>query len=166
MIKSHLSHGASCTIAVVEVDRLTCQTKILDYAIVDDCGTVVNHMIVEGQVHGAAAHGIGAALLEIMPYDADGNVLSGSFTDYAPITIQNMPEMKCANRESPSPFSFNGAKGMGEGGGAPLHAISAALQDALHGEGLIIRNSHNSPMALFDSRASLNRADVVSVETR
>jgi CO/xanthine dehydrogenase Mo-binding subunit len=120
-------------------------------------------MIVKGQVFGGAAHFIGAALLETLPYDASGNVVSGSFTDYAPITIQNMPDLKYANIESPSPFSFNGAKGMGEGGGGPLMCISAALQDALYGKGIIIRDSHNSPMALFESRANLDRAKAVSV---
>jgi len=124
-----LTYAMQMHITVLEVDPETFRTKILDYAIVDDCGKVINHMIVEGQVHGGAAHGIGAALQEIMPFDEEGNVLAGSFTDYAPITINNMPDLKCANMETPSPFSYNGAKGMGEGGGAPLHAISAALQD-------------------------------------
>jgi 2-furoyl-CoA dehydrogenase large subunit len=137
-------------IAVVEVDTETYKSKILDYAIVDDCGKVINHMIVQGQVHGGAAHGLGAALIEIMPFDKEGNVLAGSFTDYSPITINNMPDLKCANMETPSPFSYNGAKGMGEGGGAPVHAISAALQDALHDKGIIIQHAHNSPMALYD----------------
>ncbi len=145
-----LTYALQLHIAVVEVDPETCHTRILDYAIVDDCGKVVNPMIVAGQVHGATAHGLGAALLETMPYDEAGNVLSGSFTDYAPITINNMPLLKNANMETPSPFTFNGAKGMGEGGGAPLHTICAALQDALHERGVVIGNSHNSPMALYD----------------
>jgi len=145
-----LTYALQLHMAVVEVDAETCQTRILDYVAVDDCGKVINHMIVEGQVHGAAAHGLGAALIETMPYDSEGNVLSGSFTDYAPITINNMPILKYANIETPSPFSYNGAKGMGEGGGAPLHTISAALQDALHDQGVIIDCSHNSPMALYD----------------
>jgi len=145
-----LTYAMQMHITVLEVDPETFRTKILDYAIVDDCGKVINHMIVEGQVHGGAAHGIGAALQEIMPFDEEGNVLAGSFTDYAPITINNMPDLKCANMETPSPFSYNGAKGMGEGGGAPLHAISAALQDALYDKGVIIQHSHNSPMDLYE----------------
>jgi len=160
-----LTYALQLHIAVVEVNPETCQTKILDYAIVDDCGKVVNHMIVEGQVQGAAAHSIGAALLEIMPYDSDGNVVSGSFTDYAPITIQNMPDLRCENMESPSPFSFNGAKGMGEGGGGPLSTLSAALQDALYDQGIIIRHSHNSPMYLFDYKKKNQLQDVI-VESR
>lgn len=160
-----LTYALQLHIAVVEINPETYQSRILDYAAVDDCGKVINHMIVEGQVHGAAAHGLGAALIETMPYDDDGNVLSGSFTDYAPITINNMPILKYANIETPSPFSYNGAKGMGEGGGAPLHTISAALQDALFDQGVIINCSHNSPMALYDY-IHANRPDIVSVENR
>jgi len=145
-----LTYAMQLHIAAIEVDPQTFKTRILDYVIVDDCGKVINPMIVEGQVHGGTAHGLGAALLEIMPFDKDGNVLAGSFTDYAPITINNMPDLKCSNMQTPSPFTYNGAKGMGEGGGAPLHAISAALQDALYDQGVIIQHSHNSPMALHD----------------
>ena len=146
-----LTYALQLHISVVEVDPDTYQTRILDYAIVDDCGKVINPMIVEGQVHGAAAHGIGAALVEDISYDADGNAIAGSFTDYAPITISTMPELKCSNRQSPSPFTFHGAKGMGEGGGGPLHSLCAALQDALHGRDIIIENSHNSPMSMFQA---------------
>jgi CO/xanthine dehydrogenase Mo-binding subunit len=105
------------------------------------------------------------SLLEIMPYDKDGNVISGSFTDYAPITINNMPDLKYENIETPSPFSFNGAKGMGEGGGAPLHTISAALQDALYDRGVYIRHSHNSPMDLYE-RLQIEEEKPVVVESR
>ena len=79
-----------------------------------------------------------------------------------------MPELKCANQESPSPFTFHGAKGMGEGGGAPLHALCAALQDALHERGIIIRTSHNSAMSLYDRFAAgqAGEAKGVRVESR
>ena len=160
-----LTYALQLHICVVEIDPLTYQTRILDYAIVDDCGKVINPMIVEGQVHGAAAHGIGAALVEDISYDEAGNIIAGSFTDYAPITINTMPELKCANRESPSPFTYHGAKGMGEGGGAPLHSISAAIQDALHGEGIRIATSHHSPMSLFD-QFSQGKDKGVSVKSR
>jgi len=160
-----LTYALQLHIAVVELNRDTCQTKVLDYAIVDDCGTVINHMIVEGQSHGGAGHGIAAALLEIMPFDEEGNVICGSFTDYAPITINNMPDLKYGNMESPSPFSYNGAKGMGEGGGAPLHTISAALQDALYADGIIIQNSHHSPMFLYEVLKNYEGSPV-SVESR
>ena len=160
-----LTYALQLHICVVEVNPDTFQTKILDYSIVDDCGTVINPMIVEGQVHGAAAHGIGAVLLEDIAYDAEGNAIAGSFTDYAPITISAMPELKCANQQSPSPFTFHGAKGMGEGGGGPLHSVCAALQDALHAQGIIIRHSHNSPMSMFERFAGGSERGV-TVESR
>ncbi|MGI9228525.1 MAG: molybdopterin cofactor-binding domain-containing protein, partial [Gammaproteobacteria bacterium] len=160
-----LTYALQLHIVVLEINPDTYQYKILDYAIVDDCGKVINAMIVAGQVHGAACHGVGAAMVEEMPFDKDGNVISGSFTDYAPVTINNMPDLKCTNMESPSPFTYSGAKGMGEGGGAPLHAISAALQDALYERGLMICHAHNSPMAMF-ARYQQTAATGVSVESR
>jgi len=161
-----LTYAAQLHITVVEVDRETFHPKILAYAAVDDCGKRVNPVIVEGQVHGATAHGIGAALLENCAYDAEGNMLTSEFIDYVPITSLNMPHLRTGSLESPSPFSYNGAKGMGEGGGAPLHAISAALQDALAGEGVIISDSHNSPSSLFEAVRNAGKEKNVTVEKR
>ena len=144
-----LAYASQLHICVMEVDRETCVPKILDYAVVDDCGRAINPMIVEGQVHGATAHGIGAALLENCAYDRDGNLLASTFSDYVPITIMNMPTLRYGHIETPSPFTFSGAKGMGEGGGAPLHAISAALQDALQASGVVIHDSHNNGSSLY-----------------
>jgi CO/xanthine dehydrogenase Mo-binding subunit/carbon monoxide dehydrogenase subunit G len=158
-----LTYAPQIHIAVIEVDRATCQPKILDYAIVDDCGVAVNPKIVEGQVHGAACHGIGAAMQEAFQFDEGGNLITGSFTDYSPITALNMPELKCAATETPSPFSFNGAKGCGEGGGGPLHCVSAAVQDALYEQGVIVTESHNSPSILLEALQNPNREQVVSV---
>jgi 2-furoyl-CoA dehydrogenase large subunit len=137
-------------VAVIEIDALTYNTKVLDYSIVDDCGTVINHRIVKGQVIGAAGHGFGAALMENLIYDESGNLLTTTFSDYCPLTILNMPNLHYGNRESPSPFTFNGAKGMGEGGGGPIFAISAALQDALAHTGVRLDRSHYSPSDLFE----------------
>ena len=144
-----LTYAAQVHAAVVEVDRETFQPKILAYACVDDCGKAVNPRIVEGQVHGAAAHGIGAALLENCAYDSDGNLLAATFSDYTPITAANMPDLLCGHMETLSPFTLNGAKGMGEGGAAPIHTICAALQDALYPSGVIIDDSHNTGDSLF-----------------
>ncbi|HUI84669.1 MAG TPA: xanthine dehydrogenase family protein molybdopterin-binding subunit [Candidatus Binatia bacterium] len=145
-----LTYSAQLHIAVIEIDRDTYIPRILDYAAVDDCGTVINPMIVEGQVHGATAHGIGAALMENCVYDENGNMLASTFSDYTPITAVNIPRVKYGNIQTPSPHSYSGAKGMGEGGGAPLHAISAALQDALWREGIVIDDSHNSASTLYE----------------
>src|SRR5437016_3829413 len=144
-----LTYAAQLHIAVVEIDPATCVPHILDYAIVDDCAKVINPKIVEGQVHGAAAHGIGAALMETCVYDSSGNMLTATFTDYTPISAMNMPNLRCAHLETPSPHSYSGAKGMGEGGAAPVHAISAALQDALFDKGVFIQDSFNNADSLF-----------------
>jgi 2-furoyl-CoA dehydrogenase large subunit len=146
-----LTYAAQVHAAVVEVDRETFQPKILAYACVDDCGKAINPRIVEGQVHGAAAHGVGAALLEDCRYDSDGNLLTATFSDYTPITAMNIPDFLYGHTKSPSPFTLNGAKGMGEGGAAPVHTICAALQDALYPSGVIIDDSHNTGDSLFRS---------------
>ena len=134
----------NCTSGTIEIDELTSAVRILDYAAMDDCGRVINHTIVRGQVNGAIAHGIGAALMESLRYDENGNLLTATFSDYTPITIMNMPRVKLGNMESPSPFTYNGAKGMGEGGGCALHALSSALQDALADNGIVVQRSHYS----------------------
>src|SRR5205809_1141031 len=144
-----LTYASQLHIAVVEVDRETFIPRILDYAAVDDCGTVINPPIVEGQVYGATAHGIGAALMENCVYDAVGNLLTSTFSDYTPITAVNMPHVKYGHIETPSPHSYSGAKGMGEGGAAPIHTISAALQDALFDKGIVIEDSFNNADSLF-----------------
>jgi CO/xanthine dehydrogenase Mo-binding subunit len=150
----------------VEIDKDTCRPNILAYAAIDDCGKVINPQIVNGQVAGATAHGIGAAIMESYDYDEGGNLLTSTFSDYCPITVMNMPDVKYGNIESPSPFSYNGAKGMGEGGGAPLHTVSAAIQDALHSEGIIVNDSHHSAPRVFERMKTPNRESVVSVESR
>jgi 2-furoyl-CoA dehydrogenase large subunit len=144
-----LTYASQLHIAVVEIDRDTFIPHILDYVAVDDCGTVINPAIVEGQVYGATAHGIGAALMESCVYDAVGNMLTSTFSDYTPITAVNMPKVKYGHIETPSPHSYSGAKGMGEGGAAPIHTISAALQDALFAEGIIVDDSFNNADSLF-----------------
>ncbi len=155
-----LTYSSQLHIAVVEIDKDTFIPKILDYAAVDDCGTVINPMIVEGQVHGATAHGIGAALMENCAYDESGNMLASTFSDYTPITAVNMPNIKYGNMETPSPHSYSGAKGMGEGGGAPLHCLGAALQDALYREGIIIDDSHNNASTLYELIQKKRRSEL------
>lgn len=144
-----LTYAAQLHIAVIEIERDTFIPRILDYVAVDDCGTVINPPIVEGQVYGATAHGIGAALMENCAYDGVGNMLTSTFSDYTPITAMNMPKVKYDHIETPSPHSYSGAKGMGEGGAAPIHTISAALQDALFAKGVLIDDSFNNADGLF-----------------
>ena len=97
----------------------------------------------------ASADNHGAALMESCVYDSVGNMLTATFSDYTPITSMNMPSVKYAHIETPSPHSYSGAKGMGEGGAAPVHTISAALQDALFAHGIFIDDSFNNADSLF-----------------
>jgi len=164
-----LTYASQLHIAVIEIERDTFIPRILDYVAVDDCGTVINPPIVEGQVYGATAHGIGAALMENCVYDAVGNMLTSTFSDYTPITAMNMPKVKYAHIETPSPHSYSGAKGMGEGGAAPIHTISAALQDALFASGIMIDDSFNNADSLFRAMVAkeISQADkLVRVERR
>ena len=107
----------------------------------DDCGIRIHPQIVEGQVHGATVHAIGAALYETFAYDEYGQLLTSNFYDYHVPHALDLPEIKTGHIESPSPFSSLGTKGMGEGGGAAIHAICAAIQDALRARGRSRRSS-------------------------
>lgn len=164
-----LTYASQLHIAVMEVDRETFIPKILDYVAVDDCGTVINPPIVEGQVYGATAHGIGAALMESCVYDEVGNMLTSTFSDYIPITAVNMPKVKYGHVCTPSPHSYSGAKGMGEGGAAPIHTISAALQDALYASGVFIHDSFNNADSIFRAltkKEGGQLAELVKLEKR
>jgi 2-furoyl-CoA dehydrogenase large subunit len=139
-----LTYASQIHLAVVEIDEQTGHTEILQYVAIDECGRRINPQIVEGQVHGATAHGIGAALHESFVYDEDsGQLLSGNFYDYHAATALDVPLLLTGEIECPSPRSPNGAKGMGEGGGAPLSTLCAAFQDALGGGGAIVDDTHN-----------------------
>src|SRR5579884_2336652 len=130
-----LTYAAQIHVAVVEIDPETGYYDIVDYAAVDDCGKRINPQIVEGQVMGAAAQALGAVVHEQYVYDEDGNLLTPNFYDYHVPHALDMPPLKTGYVEMPSPFTPLGTKGMGEGGGAGIHAVCAALQDALRGRG-------------------------------
>ncbi len=130
-----LTYAAQIHVAVVEIDPETGYYDIVDYAAVDDCGKRINPQIVEGQVMGAAAQALGAVVHEQYVYDEDGNLLTPNFYDYHVPHALEMPPLKTGYVEMPSPFTPLGTKGMGEGGGAGIHAVCAALQDALRGRG-------------------------------
>jgi CO/xanthine dehydrogenase Mo-binding subunit len=135
-----LTYAAQLHVAVVEIDPETGYYEIVDYAAVDDCGKRINPQIVEGQVMGATAQAIGAAMHEVFEYDEDGNLLTPNFYDYHVPHALDMPPLATGAIESPSPFTPLGTKGMGEGGGAGIHAVCAAIQDAT---GAVVTNSHN-----------------------
>lgn len=118
--------------AVVEVDAETGYTKILRYVVIEDCGKMINPMIVDGQIAGGVAQGIGNAMFEHHQYDAGGQLLTTSFMDYLIPTAADVPPMEFGHLETPCPISVGGIKGMGEGGAvAPPPAIANAIADAL-----------------------------------
>jgi CO/xanthine dehydrogenase Mo-binding subunit len=139
-----LTYATQIHVAVIEIDPETGYYDIVDYAAVDDCGRRINPRIVEGQVMGATALALDAATWETFEYDEDGNLLTPNFYDYHVPHALDMPPLQTADIESPSPFTPLGTKGMGEGGGAGIHAICAAVQDALRGNGdAVVADSHN-----------------------
>lgn len=119
-------------VALVEVDPETGQVAVRRYVVVEDCGPVINPLIVEGQVHGGVGQGIGEALMEALVYDAEGQLLTGTLMDYALPRAADVPAIEIEHLETPSPLTPGGVKGMGEGGtiGAPA-AIANAVADAL-----------------------------------
>ena len=128
--QSTYSSGAHA--AVVEVDAETGTVHILRYAAVDDCGTMINPMVVEGQVHGGIAHGIGNALFEEVVYDAAGQLMTGTLMDYALPRASDVPPLEVLHVVTPSPLNPLGVKGAGEGGTLPAPAaIANAVADAL-----------------------------------
>jgi len=119
-------------VAEVEVDAMTGGVKILRYTVAHDAGKVINPMIVDGQVQGGVAHGIGNALLEWMQYDEDGQPLTTSFADYMLPMATDVPTCAIAHVETVNPLNPLGVKGAGEGGTIPAPAaIIAAIEDAL-----------------------------------
>ena len=117
--------------AVVAVDPATGEVELLDYAVVEDCGVVVNPMIVEGQIIGGVAQGIGTALYEETPYDANGQPMATTFVDYLLPGAIEIPDIKLGHMVTPAKVTKYGMKGMGEGGAiAPPAAIANALRDA------------------------------------
>jgi carbon-monoxide dehydrogenase large subunit len=119
-------------VAVIEVDIDTGEIKLLDYVVSHNAGKLVNPLLVEGQIHGGVAQGIGAALYEEICYDPNGQLLSGSFMNYLLPGSLEVPKIETVHLESPSPLNPLGVKGLGEGGAiAPPAAIANALADAL-----------------------------------
>lgn len=136
--------------AIVETDPVTAEIKILRYCVVHDCGTVVNPMIVEGQVHGGVAQGVGGALYERMVYDESGQLLNASFMDFLIPYASEVPHIETDHLETPSPLNPLGIKGAGEAGTIPVSAtIASAISDA---EGFAIRSMPISPDELWDLR--------------
>jgi 2-furoyl-CoA dehydrogenase large subunit len=131
-IASSAAHGFIVDVAIVEVDRETGMIDVLDYVTVHDAGRLLNPLLADGQVRGGFVHGAGAALLERMHYDDDGNLLTGSFVDYLCLGAADVPPLRIGHLCTPSPFTLLGAKGLGEGNTMSVPAaLAAAVADAL-----------------------------------
>jgi carbon-monoxide dehydrogenase large subunit len=124
---SYACHGA-----IVSVDVGTGRVRLRRYIVIEDCGTMINPMIVDGQIHGGVAQGIGSALLEEFHYDPDGQPLSTTFMDYLLPSTTDVPDIEVHHLVTPSPFTEYGMKGMGEAGAiGPMAAIANAVSDAI-----------------------------------
>ena len=127
-----VTYASAVHVAQVEVDVGTGGVKLLRYVVAHDCGRVINPTIVEGQVHGGVAQGVGGALFEEMVYDETGQLLTGSLMDYAVPKADDLPPIETVHLEFPSPRNPLGVKGLGEGGAiSPPAAIANAVEDAL-----------------------------------
>lgn len=136
---------------IVEVDPETFEVKILRYVVVHDCGTVINPMILEGQIHGGVAQGIGNAFFEQLIYDPSGQLLTASFMDYLLPTATDVPRIETGHVTTPSPLNPLGIKGAGEAGAIPVGALFAqAVEDALATPGLELLEIPLSPNRLFE----------------
>ena len=124
-----LTYPYGCYICVVDVDPGTGRVKVRRFVAVDDCGTRINPMIVEGQVHGGLADGVGMALMELIAFDEDGNNLGGSFMDYLLPTSMECPDWELGETVTPSPHHPIGAKGVGESAtvGSPAAVVNAVI---------------------------------------
>jgi carbon-monoxide dehydrogenase large subunit len=137
-------------VAALEIDLETCNIRLERYVVAEDCGRLVNPMIVEGQVRGGVAQGVGAALYEQVMYDGEGQVQTATLADYLVPSACEIPAMNVVHIESESPTTVGGYRGMGEGGtiGAPA-AVANAVADALAPLGIGIDELPVTPDRLF-----------------
>jgi aerobic carbon-monoxide dehydrogenase large subunit len=146
------SQAAYCNgthVVEVEVDIATGAVSFLNYAVAHDCGTLLNPLIVDGQMQGGVAHGIGNALLEWMVYDAEAQPMTTNFADYLLPTAMDVPGISAVHIETPSPLNPLGVKGAGEGGTIPAAAaIIAAIENALAPFGVRIAATPITPDAI------------------
>lgn len=153
-----VTYASAVHVAQVDVDTGTGYVKLLKYVVAHDCGKVINPVIVEGQVHGGVAQGVGGALFEEMAYDAEGQLLTGTLMDYLVPTSMDLPPIDTVHLEFPSPRNPLQMKGVGEGGAiSPPAAIANAIDDALAPFKVRITETPASPsrvLALIDAAPS------------
>jgi carbon-monoxide dehydrogenase large subunit len=150
-VYSYATHGA-----VVAVDPETGAVELIDFAVAEDCGTMVNPMIVEGQIRGGVAQGIGTALWEEIPYDRSGQPLAATLMDYHLPGAFELPPIRIGHLHTPATATEYGMKGMGEGGAvAPPAAIANAVRDALAALGAEVNETPLTPARVL---AAIQRA--------
>jgi carbon-monoxide dehydrogenase large subunit len=135
---------------IVDVDVETGKVRVVDYVAVDDCGPAINPLLIDGQVHGGIAHAIGQALYEQVAYDEAGQLVTGTFVDYALPTAAELPDFRTDRTETPSPVNSLGVKGVGEAGTiAATPAVLNAVLDALRPLGVQHLDMPLSPMRVW-----------------
>lgn len=150
---------ASCA-AVIALDPQTGIVRILDYVVVEDCGTILNPLIVEGQTIGGTAQGIGTALYEEMPYDDAAQPLASTLADYLMPGAPEVPNIRIEHTQTPSPNTEFGAKGMGEGGAiAPPAVLMSAINDALKGQNVLVTRTPMTPRRILQAMAQADLAN-------
>ena len=145
-------------VATVAVDPETGDIEILDYVIVEDGGKLINPMVVDGQIYGGFAQGVGTALYEEMNFDSSGQPLASTFADYLLPGPTEVPAPRVRHMETLSPFTEFGVKGLGEGGAiAPPAAIGNAINDALRPLGAEVFHSPTTPRRVLEAIAAAKR---------
>jgi len=148
----------ACHACAVAVDTELGTVELLDYVVVEDGGRLINPMIVDGQIFGGAAQGIGTALYEEMPFDAQGQPLASTLADYLLPGATEVPAIQIDHMETPSPLSSFGQKGIGEGGAiAPPAAIANAINDSLKDLGVEMLESPITPRRLLAALAAAGK---------
>ncbi len=149
VVINDMAYSNGTAIAEVEVDPETGSVRVVNFIISHDCGRMVNPVMVDGQIVGGVAHGLGNSLFEQMLFDAEAQPLTTTFADYLLVSAAEMPPVEILHRESPSPLNVLGVKGVGESGVIPVApAIASAIDDALSDWGLYIDCAPVSPQAL------------------
>ena len=144
------SYAAHATVAAVDPE--TGLVELLDYVVVEDGGVLVNPMIVDGQIAGGTAQGIGTCLYEAMPFDVQGQPLASTLLDYILPGATEVPDIRILHMETPSPYTEFGVKGIGEGGAVgPPAAIVSAVNDALRSLGVEVHDDPLSPERILDA---------------
>ncbi len=157
----NLTYPFGAYICVVDVDPGTAEVKVRRFVAVDDCGTQINPMIIEGQVHGGLADGVGMALMEMISFDEDGNCLAGSLMDYLIPTAMEVPDWETGHTVTPSPHHPIGAKGIGESAtvGSPPAVVNAVV-DALKPYGIRHADMPLTPSRVWEAMQGNHQAPI------